>query len=1522
MASRVNVKFVVILSTVLVLLAAGTGALAWKVVFKSAAQLAAAGDAKLAEGEIRAAEVLYSKAVNKDPYNSVYLLKWEDALEQWTPETDRELQNEFNGTYVLVRRQLAFSDNRIHVDYQVEYVDLLWELASFTGFSRQSYETVVSACNDQIVDPDALSSIPLRRYRGLALARIMLNGLDVSEADQAQAESDLRAALEVKADDYEPFESLVAMKRIDAEAARSLGRRTEAERLAGEAASLIESFLEVNGENSLAGILANLLITEIQFREEASALVAEFGPAATPKLEELSRRYHQTTLDLARRMAALDAATVTRQAIIRLYNLETLADTSRTYEGVLLLMDKVQAAHPEDASLALTHAQVLRSRGDFAEAYSQLQTVIDRPRLPLGLEAIKLINAKTNAVVAQIQTAVEAHARAETDAERADWLAKAKAPRAQLAQLVPESSPAIQLLDAKIAVAENNFIEAQKLVDNYNQITSNRDRDALWLSARISQELNQAGNTRAALERLLELDPTMAAANVALAEVEYNLGRLEAARDRLVQAQNSNPDDPYVRERLTLIEERLGNREASDPVQGAIFAAQRAAGGTETEISDVAAAIQILQTAIEDLGPDPRLFIEKARLQALNKDTRGADETVNQGLALYPDNEDLARISRGLAGANSVDTLVEMIQETDRTDLQKQVSIFLAYDRAGRTDDANRALDRAAQIEPDNSTVLELLFNRAYIARDIDEAKRIADRASATNADNIDGLSFRARLLLLEGRDEDALAALNQAAEAVPNNTTLLRLLGRTQIRLNRTSDGIASLQRVLDIRPDDLGTVMELCQVLVSENRSAEALEIARRSETYGRANTDFMQMVLSLEGSIGDKTAARDRRVKILAARPDDIRNRLALIDLYISLGQWDDGIALIEQTRDIEADGVADTLVQLEARWHAEQNNLDAARSVFAEYLAELPPENRVGTYIALAQFMTQRGNSNAGLIAMQQAVPYQAEGEFMVDNILGGTLMRFSRFNDAYNVYSRILENNPNADLDVKLRVCEALIGMGRYDEAERHLAAVPDGESNLTVVLLRARVQLQRGDDRAARAMLDDAVGRWPDDYRVWVLRAEAEAKVPDLLPDALADLDRALEIRPSLAEAHRRRAELLAALGRADEAIDAWQTAVRTNPANDELRSALLVTLIRRGMEREAVQAAEEWFERRPLDAQHRTRIAELFILGGMRQAATDIYLGAFKIDQQPQLMLRLADLLLGSNPPRLNEAERVFSEARNVVVTNPSLMLARARVFAQTGRMEAAWNDCLGSFQLLPSRDADTMANWFTTMRSVFSNPRDTLTFINRLSSQPGAADWTQLFTARILMEDKTTVSEGLTQLQSLIGSTRSPDVKYSALRALAGDFYRNESYEQALAIWKQSLELRPQDWQVENNIAYALATDLARPADALPFAEAATKHGPNEPEALDTLATVYLALDRADEAVPLFENAVRLTRGSSVDARYMVRLAQALIEAGNHPQAEVVLTEVQDLLDRGRELDEEYDGIRRNLLDQLGKK
>lgn len=1523
MASRVNVRFVVLLATVLVLVAGGTSFLAVKVVFKTAAQLASRGDAEMAAGEVVAAKLYYSKAVNKDPYNSEYLLKWRAALESWTPETDRELQTDFNNTYRQLNNQLALSDNMSHVEYQLGYIDLLMKWFGMQRFERALYEMVVTDSTrfidyNQSIKPDDPSWLGLRRSRGLALAQIARAGLELTREQREQAEADFQISMAQDPSDYNVLEAWVDMVRIAADRSEQTDRRAEAAEQRARADALLADFLASNGEDTLPGIQAAMLVTQTGLRAEARAAVADLGPAATPRLAELADQYQQRTRALGDKLSAVDAAALDLHVIRRLFALETQTNTAQTYVATLPVLDRALAAHPDDPMLLLTRAEVLAARKEFDAAFNQLGEIIAKPRLPLSLAGWTLINAKVQSAFAQSKFALQANAFVETEEEKSEWLLRAKAARETLTQMLPETSPALQLLDAKLARARGDYFNTQRLLDQYNQVTNSTDREALWMAADVADKLGQPGNTKTALGRLLELDPTLSVAHVAFADVEYKLGRLESAREHYMEALKSNPEDAFIRERMAVIEVRLGLRESDDPVEGAIFTAQRHAGGTETEIADVAAAVESLRAAIDDLGPDPRLYAEMARLQMINGDAESAAEIVEQGLAAFPDDQNLLNYRRAVAGANSVDALIDIIRDSDQTEGEKYISIYVALSRAGRTEEANQALDTAAELEPDNPMLLELLFGRAFAANDLAEARRVFERAKAVNSDHMEGLSYRARILLMEGNDEEAMTALSQATQRAPNNTSLWRILGNVQFRLGRSADAIASYQQALSIRPNDMPTVTELCGALIALGRPGEALDIARRSEVYGRTNEEFMEMLLDLEGSVGDKQAARDRREKILAARPDDLRNRYALAHLYIAQGEWDLAKAMIAETR--EQFGDHPILVDLEARWHAEQNDMEAARRIFARDIANTPPEQRVNHYMALAQFMLSRGRSGSAFIAMKQAARYQPEGEFGVEMRLGATLLSYSRFADAYAILSKVIDAQTNPDRRIVLQAAEALIGIDRLSEAERLLGSVAEGETNITVALLRARILLKRGDGKAARAALDDAVTRWPTDHRVWILRAEAEALVPELAGDALADLNRAIELNPNLAEAHRRRAELLAELGREDEAITAWRDAVRLNPAQDDLRSALLATMIHRGMDTQAIQLAGEWFELHPRDVGLRARAAEMFVFGGSNDAAIDIYLGAFAIDQQPGIILRLVDLLLAADPPRLAEAERVLSDARVVVVNDASLLLARARMFSKTNRAAAAHNDCTASFQLV-GHGAESMALWFSTMLRVFDDSAQALAYLRQLSTLPGAGDWPALFNARVLLGDDATSDEGLRQLRAVVKGTRDAAVMYSALRALSGNRYNAGEFEEALSLWTDALRLRPDDWQIENNIAFTLANHMNRPEEALPYAERATQHAPNNPEVHDTLGTVLLALGRSGEAITSFETAVVATRGTPKDAKYLVRLADAKLQSGDRQGAKDLLAEVEGLLNSGRELDDQYEAIRQKVRDGLGQ-
>lgn len=105
--SKVNTKFVVMLSSGAIVIVGGLSYMAYAIALRSAGDLAKQGDQRMAEGSLEAAELLYSKAVNKEQTNIEAIEKWRDCLAKWTPETRAKLEGKYTQAYVPALRQIS-----------------------------------------------------------------------------------------------------------------------------------------------------------------------------------------------------------------------------------------------------------------------------------------------------------------------------------------------------------------------------------------------------------------------------------------------------------------------------------------------------------------------------------------------------------------------------------------------------------------------------------------------------------------------------------------------------------------------------------------------------------------------------------------------------------------------------------------------------------------------------------------------------------------------------------------------------------------------------------------------------------------------------------------------------------------------------------------------------------------------------------------------------------------------------------------------------------------------------------------------------------------------------------------------------------------------------------------------------------------------------------------------------------------------------------------------------------------------
>src|SRR5690606_20993343 len=148
-ASRVNVRFVVMLAVSLGVLSAAVGGVAVWVTFKSGKRNVAMGDAAMAEGDYEAAERFYARGVNKEQSNVEWLEKWRAAMLKKIPET----QTRYIADYQLyaggILKSLAIA-KRTDLAAHREYLDEFAKRVRYTAPSPRSWESLIGEVEQAI----------------------------------------------------------------------------------------------------------------------------------------------------------------------------------------------------------------------------------------------------------------------------------------------------------------------------------------------------------------------------------------------------------------------------------------------------------------------------------------------------------------------------------------------------------------------------------------------------------------------------------------------------------------------------------------------------------------------------------------------------------------------------------------------------------------------------------------------------------------------------------------------------------------------------------------------------------------------------------------------------------------------------------------------------------------------------------------------------------------------------------------------------------------------------------------------------------------------------------------------------------------------------------------------------------------------------------------------------------------------------------------------------------------------------
>ena len=100
MNNRLNTKFIVILSSALIILCAGVAIIAWVAISGDAERQAEIGRTAEKAGDFKEAISRYGRSISKDPMNLEYYDDYERALLQIVPTTQAEARERYGQQYL------------------------------------------------------------------------------------------------------------------------------------------------------------------------------------------------------------------------------------------------------------------------------------------------------------------------------------------------------------------------------------------------------------------------------------------------------------------------------------------------------------------------------------------------------------------------------------------------------------------------------------------------------------------------------------------------------------------------------------------------------------------------------------------------------------------------------------------------------------------------------------------------------------------------------------------------------------------------------------------------------------------------------------------------------------------------------------------------------------------------------------------------------------------------------------------------------------------------------------------------------------------------------------------------------------------------------------------------------------------------------------------------------------------------------------------------------------------------------
>jgi tetratricopeptide (TPR) repeat protein len=1491
MAAKVNTKFVVGLAVGVLVVFAGVAYLGYSTVSKSAADHARLAEGFEAAGDFEKAAGSWSRAVNKQRTNVEYLKRWSMALRKWTPSSSETYRQKFRGDYAMAMQSLADAAPN-DVTIQREYLDQLLSDIRLTP-SNQGWEALVTRAESAIkgmpeTDPKRES---LRRYLAIARTNQLLNTADPNDQQVEQAQAELTAAL--KADPNDP---LVAGAQLDWFRFAAVRERVRANNDAAagyirQANEFLDRYL------ASAPLQATVRFTQIQMEMEASRR----GLTRSADIDALFAEQHKRLAALFDRIDSEPIDSLDRITVWSAAKFAIAANMPEGHARGTKALERLLQQRPNDVLTLFNLGELDMSAGKFDKAIERYGQLADLKNLPLSPEGMMLFSLREEARARQCDCSLALWQTAKEPAEKAKHLDTAKKYRDQFVALAGPATTRGMLIEGKLKFAEADYVEARRLLAQYNDQTTppRTDLPALKLLGEVLRRQGNLGGARQQFERVLELTGNRDLESLfTLADIEGTLQNLPAARKHLEQILELQPSNPGATDRLAQIKDIQDPNKAENPVIRSLGKMQELMSKVPP---DIEGARKLAREAVDSLDMTPEVALSLANRLMVLEDKPKAREAINKGLAKSPDNP---RLKQALAMIDSPDPIAAQLEAIDASanfpDVAKEMLKYQLYQRLKNPDKMKEHLTKAQAMDKEHPLVIGALFDEALAAKNIPEARRLADLATAKNLDKVNGLVFRTRMEITDGRLREAAALAQQAVDADALNPVCWRLLAAVRMANGQFPEAVTAFEKAVQIRPTDMEAIKGLARARINAQQFTEALNTVRDALPLAGDDADFGDLWVTLEGEVGDRARAIDVRRRAFERNPKERTNAIDLAQLYLRSDNYPEARKIIDVLR---AEKYDLAVAQLEGLWLVGVGRGPEARKAFDDYIASLPSEQRtIELYVAEARFLANVGQLGSAIEVLKANRDKQKPDVMEIDREAGDIAFSAGRWDEAVEFYTSALKGiKKDEDGRLTMRLIEAQLKSGKYQQAE-DLAAKMDtgGRPNMALLLLRSEAAYGLGDKTRAAQLLDKAVEAESTNPLAYFKRAQFKAMSEETRRDAVADVEQAMRLNARFVPARVLLANLLLDLKEEDRAIQLLKEGVGLEPRNDNLRREYIDKLVALNRFNDALAALAEAREK-SRDPRWRILTGDMLDRQGDPAKAADFYAEAWNDGyEQPDLAVKLVDSTLRTAKPDMDRVRKVMKDMEKIVDENFGLLMLRARVARIEKRPADVEKDARAAFALVDQTNVNMVGLFFQELQRLSANLNEAMALCNAIRPKEGFGDLSRIMISRMIITDPSRRAEAIKNLDEVIAGQGDKAAVATALRTTGDLLYFQKQYEAAVEVYRRFLKLQPNDPSINNNLAYTLSKHLNRHQEALPLALSSVQAQPDNPNALDTLGSVQLALGELRDADETLQKALKVASTPDRQVPVLLHLAEVRAGQGDRGKAEDYFQQAQRALVR----------------------